>query len=184
MLTESLLAHQRDADGQSVQSPPTTSAQATYRDTASPILVNTTAAAGLIEQHRVLTDNNHNLSNSQKELLSWHCRWGHVGFNQCREILSKPHQPKSKAKDGVERPHMVKPVNKGASTVTNIYCAACMYAKQRQTLPDSETMGRNPEAIDSVTKNAIKARQMVSCDQYQSTTRGRLQHTRGKERDS
>ena len=25
---------------------------------------------------------------------------------------------------------------------------------------------------------------MVSCDQYQSTTRGRLQHTRGKERDS
>lgn len=83
ILTESLLAHQQDADGQSAQSPPTTSAQATYCDTASPILVNTTAAAGLIEQHRVLTDNNHNLSNSQKELLSWHCRWGHVGFNQC-----------------------------------------------------------------------------------------------------
>ena len=78
MLTESLLAHQREAAGQSVQSPPTASAQATYRDTASPILVNSTAAAGLIEQHQVLTDNNHNLSNSQKELLSWHSRWGHA----------------------------------------------------------------------------------------------------------
>ena len=84
----------------------------------------------------------------------------------------------------MERPHIVKPVNKGASTVTNIYCAAYMYAKQRQTLPDSETMGCNPEAINSVTKNAIEARKMVSCDQYQPTTRGRLQHTRGKERDS
>ena len=73
MLTESLLAHQREFDSQPVQLQPATSAQAIYRKAASPISVNTTAAAGLIEQHQVLTDNNHNLSNSQKELLSWHC---------------------------------------------------------------------------------------------------------------
>ena len=59
-----------------------------------------------------------------------------------------------------------------------------MYAKQRRTSPDSETTGRNPEAIDSITKNAINAGQMVSCNQYQSMTRGCLQNTKGKERDS
>ena len=83
MLTESLLAHQREVDSQPAQLQPATSAQATYRNVASLLLVNTTAAAGLIKQHRVLTDNNHNFNNSQKELLSWHCQWGHVGFNQC-----------------------------------------------------------------------------------------------------
>lgn len=40
---------------------------------------------------------------------------------------------------------------------------------------------KNPESIDSITKADIKAGKVVSCNQYQSSTRG---CTKGKERDS
>ena len=35
----------------------------------------------------VTMENNQNLSVAQKELLNWHCRWGHLGFQSIQHVM-------------------------------------------------------------------------------------------------
>ena len=131
MLTEATLNHRR-ATSYSSPCP-------VHHPLPSPIGVTNIASTNLVDQHCVLSDQNRNLDPHQKELLSWHCCWGHCGMTQCWQILSHPQQTKQAATDGVHRSQMIIPVNPKTSSCPTFYCTACLYAKQHCCTPDLQS---------------------------------------------
>jgi hypothetical protein len=62
-------------------------------------------------------------------------------------------------------------------------CGACQYAKQKRRQPPSSLSKPNLENLGGLSDKILTPGQRISCDLYESTVRGRLPHTRGKESD-
>ena len=144
---------------------------------------------------------NQNLTAAQKEVLLWHQRLGHTGFHRVQSLFSQPAPPHvfgrkankkskswsiSKAKPSpFEGPSSkdlgccIDPKHATARTCPPPMCAACQLAKQHRRGVDSFTAKRNHEAVLSEEK--LKPGDRVSVDHYESSVRGRLPHTRGRE---
>jgi hypothetical protein len=129
----------------------------------------------------VFNRDNFNLSPQQQELLKWHCRWCHCDFSRVRMILSRPRQPKDSAKSGEIVRQMVVPSENGTSSCESFCCTACQYAKQKRKTPDSMSKTSVIELEGSLSEGSLNPGDKVSCDQYMSPSRGRLQHTKGLE---
>jgi hypothetical protein len=129
----------------------------------------------------VFNRDNFNLSPQQQELLKWHCRWCHCDFNRVRMILSKPRQPKGSDSRGEITRQMVVPTENGTSTCDSFCCTACQYAKQKRRTPDSMSKTSVKENEGSLSQDTLRPGDKVSCDQYMSPSRGRLEHTKGLE---
>jgi hypothetical protein len=132
----------------------------------------------------VFNRDNFNLNPSQLELLKWHCRWCHCDLNRVRMILSKPQQPKGSSDRGEIIPQMVVPMKTGTTTCGICICTACQYAKQKRKTPDSSVEIKNDELEGALTAGDLYPGDKVSCDQYMSPSKGRLQHTKGAESSS
>ncbi|KAG7345831.1 hypothetical protein IV203_033362 [Nitzschia inconspicua] len=122
----------------------------------------------------VLHDTNLNLTGSQKELLLWHHRLGHVAMKTIQSPLACPHD-KSKPILQATRPRV--------TTCEPPRCEACQYAKQKRRLPSTQISRPISEREGGISRDVLDPGQLVSCDLYQSTVRGRLQHTKGHESD-
>ena len=147
-------------------------------------LTNKGAFSSSFIDRSVFNRDNFNMNPAQQELLKWHCRWCHCDLNRVRMILSKPHQPKGSSERGEIVRQMVTPSQNTTTTCETFCCVACQYAKQKRTTPDSTTVIKNQELEGALTEGDLRPGDKVSCDQYMSPSKGRLQHTKGLESSS
>ena len=123
----------------------------------------------------VMSEMNQNLTVSQKELLKWHCRFGHLALKDCQRIL----------KSGAVG---LNPVIKAASNVdlnkTPLICGSCAFSKakrkshRKKTDKESPTV-HQPEKV--LSKEVLIPGQRVSMDHFIVSTPGRLFSSRGSE---
>jgi hypothetical protein len=125
----------------------------------------------------VADETNQNLTALQKELLLWHWKLGHAGFQWIQHLASIPRKPL----DGISYP-ILKCKQPRVSSCPAPLCTACQLANQHRRgvgtslethLKDKTNLLRRDERLYPGRK--------VSIDQYISTVPGRLAHTKGKE---
>jgi hypothetical protein len=75
----------------------------------------------------VADETNQNLTASQKELLLWHWKLGHAGFQWIQHLASTPHEPI----DGIEYP-ILKCKQPRVSSCPAPLCTACQLSKQNR----------------------------------------------------
>ena len=110
---------------------------------------------------------NQNLTPSQKELLRWHFRLGHIGFQHVQWLIRTGRlkvQGNSKSVANCERPK----------------CAACKFGKGQRQPNKVNTIKKNPMKEQELKKGHLLPGKMVSSDHYISRDPGRLYHTKGK----
>ena len=122
----------------------------------------------------IFSRTNINLSSEQKELLLWHQRLGHLNQQRIQSLLAIPRDEHTR--------QILKPRNPRASSCPTAMCQACQYAKQKRRQP--ETTKHTPINQGTLDANILKPGQRVSADQYYSSVRGRLPHTKGKESET
>ena len=108
----------------------------------------------------VTNEANRNLTPSQKELLQWHFRMVHIGFQHIHWLIRKGRlkvQGNSKAVANCERPK----------------CAACEFGKGHLRPNKINTIKKNPMKEQELKKDHLLPGQMVSADHYISQAPGR-----------
>jgi hypothetical protein len=120
----------------------------------------------------VLDQVNQNITSAQKELLLWHQRLGHAGFQWNQSLMIKSLD----APPVIETKHAVT----GQSKTENLICTACAMAKMGQRHQTRQT--KPVQFEDAVLRTGdLTPGDKVSIDQYISALPGRLSNTKGKE---
>ena len=116
---------------------------------------------------------NYNLGESEKELLRWHHRLGHVGIKRIQWLF----------RQGIlSTTERNRHLQTSASKLTHIpLCTACQFAKQRRKTTPGTTKRAIPEEQDALKKDKTFPGQRVSADHFHCNPKGRLIHTYGKE---
>ena len=129
-------------------------------------------ASGTAEGMPPLTlPSNQNLSVHKKLLLLWHSRLGHIGLGRVLEFAMKGLLSNEAKK---LHPNVVG---------HNPLCGSCIYGKQTRK-PDGTTItSKNPATTGNLLKNNLNPGDCVFSDQLESSVRGRLFHTAGREPD-
>ena len=122
----------------------------------------------------VADETNQNLTASQKELLLWHWKLGHANMQWIQTLCRDP-------KANSRRLVLETKEAKTTSCVIPL-CAACMLGKQHRRTPHSNHGGLVDGKDSMLKREHLQPGDCVSIDQYESTIRGRLPHTYGKER--
>jgi hypothetical protein len=104
----------------------------------------------------------------------FHQRLGHASFKLIQQLFALP-------RDGSRQ--ILTPRHQGVSTCELPRCEACQYAKQKRRPTSSSVKKTSLETEGGLSDNVLEPGQTVSADLYQSTIRGRLPHTKGKEPD-
>ena len=134
-------------------------------------LLSTTQALPSLTECSIFSKDNLNLTNAQKELLLWHCRWNHCNLQRCQMILSQPQQPKDSQSNSETFPQMVKPILKGVTTTCpNFRCEVCRFAKQKRQTPCIEQVTRFNDQEGILSKDNVLPGDKVSFDHYMSST--------------
>jgi hypothetical protein len=132
----------------------------------------------MIEQTlTLLDDNNYNLTKPQKELLLWHYRLGHAGFQWIQDLM----RPRKQNVGDTAQPAVISTKTTGAANCVHPKCPACQLAKQHRRPTGSQKKQDRPESEMAIRRNNLKPGECISIDQYISRTPGRLPSTRGKE---
>jgi GAG-pre-integrase domain/Zinc knuckle len=113
----------------------------------------------------LIDESNQNLSNSQKELLRWHFRLGHLNFASVQSVL----------RSGVVG---YNPITKSASKCEHPKCASCRFGKARKNPTGSTHTTLTNHA--SLKEGDLKPGQRVSMDHFSVTEKGRLFDSKGK----
>jgi hypothetical protein len=119
----------------------------------------------------VAEQTNQNLRPAQKELLQWHFKLGHAGFQWCQKLFAVPQDP--------TREQVLKPKTAHVTTCEAPLCAACQLAKQKRRTPETPVTRRTEPMV--LRRENLHPGDRVSLDQYISSLPGRLPHTKGKE---
>ena len=151
---------------------------------STPAPTETPACANLISQN-VLDVRNKNLSPAQRILLLFHQRLGHVRFQTVQSLFQQPEETSPSFLDSGPtcKPCLVAP-SKSVLTCPSPACATCNIAKARRRPTKAKKTSPNPDVIDSLRANDLQPGDCFSVDQYESSVRGRLPHTRGRERST
>jgi hypothetical protein len=118
----------------------------------------------------VTDQTNQNLRPAQKELLLWHFKLGHAGFQWCQKLCRVPKDP--------FREQVIIPKHSNVSYCDAPLCTACQLSKQTRRTPEVKTQV-NP--VPTIRKPNLQPGDCISVDQYVSALPGRLPHTKGKE---
>ena len=135
----------------------------------------------------VLHPNNNNISAAKKELLLWHYKLGHVHMRWIQQLLRQRDwlgpmtDPYGNAV--IEKHSFIQPTTSKASSCDPPSCTACILAKSSRRGSRARTTQSN-KSVPGLRTNHLYPGQVVSIDQYESTVRGRLPHTQGKEPES
>ena len=118
---------------------------------------------------------NLNLSESEKELLRWHERLGHIAFHKVQNLMRSGVLAMSES---------ARRIHRSASQLKPIRCAACLFAKQRaRSAPGLKTsLLKHRSGI--LKNNSLQPGQEVSVDHFICSQKGRLFTSRGKTSDS
>ena len=109
---------------------------------------------------------NSNLSDAQKELLRWHYKLGHVGFDILKWMIRQSLAP-------------VKNPNCGRDKLENPLCEACQFAGQCKRPTGATVTKQVAEKEMEIKKGDLLPGTRVSMDHYQSALPGRLYTSRG-----
>ena len=115
----------------------------------------------------VTNEANKKLNPSQKELIRWHFRLGHIGLQHVQQLICAgclKVQENSKAVANCENPK----------------CSACEFGKGHCKSKKVNTINNNPTKDQELKKDHLLPEQMVSADHFISRNPGRLYHTKGK----
>jgi hypothetical protein len=125
-------------------------------------------------------ETNQNLTGSQKELLNWHWRLGHIGFQWLQTLM----RPRNAIKtNSYLLPPLIPSKCATTKSCSPPLCAACQLGKMGRRNPGTSTEHKKPEKFMALKDGDLLPGQCVSLDQYESEkVRGRLPHTRGKEK--
>ena len=118
----------------------------------------------------VVDEKNQNLTNPQQELLLWHQRLCHADMQQVQNLMQAPQDD--------TKQQILWPTIPSASNFSCLLCAACQLSKQGRRTPNHAP--NLPPRMD-IKQDDLKPGDCVSMDQYESSTPGRLRHTKGKE---
>ena len=122
----------------------------------------------------VLDDGNHNLTASQKELLLWHFRLGHFNLPWIQSL--------TRVREGDLYP-ILPTKGRTTSSCELPKCAACCVGKM-QRRADEASKEKKVRARDGILKEGqLEPGSLVHVDQFVSSVRGRLPHTKGKEKE-
>ena len=127
----------------------------------------------------VTSPTNKNLTSGQKELLKWHYRLGHMGFQKMQLLARRGILPERLARVKLE-------INSDKNKVTRVdipKCSACLYAQQVPTSTGRVTRKDYPSkdgGKSSLKHGDLQPGLTISVDQYESRVRGRTWTSRGK----
>ena len=110
---------------------------------------------------------NQNLTTTQKLLITWHYRFGHLNFKVVQWILRSGVFGRS-------------PLFIAASKCEHPKCAACEYGKARRRPTKSSITKLVPERENALKTNVLFPGQRVSLDHFECSTKGRLLTSFGK----
>ena len=131
---------------------------------------------------------NINLTKAQKNLLLDHQRLGHLRMTKVQELYRCPDPSPSPSFIDDSSPSHCDPCLKakeaGQLTCDPPKCATCEVAKARARPHHSKRTKPNPAVVEAVRAGDLSPGDCLSVDQYQSSVRGRLPQTRGRERRS
>ena len=130
----------------------------------------------------VADETNQNITRAQKELLLWHWRFGHCGFQWVQSLAAIPRTTINGTVSDTKGTALLPTKNPGVSSCTAPLCAACQLAKQSRRGSDTSSELQDPSKHMSLRTNDLQPGDRVSIDQFVSTVGGRLQHTKGKEK--
>lgn len=122
----------------------------------------------------VLDETNQNLTAAQKELQLWHWRLGHIGYKHVQALM----------RDGLgkyDRPTCLVTKNSNTAKCQPPKCAACELARAKRRGADVATSTRKPERVDVLKEGHLQPGDATSVDHYESSVRGRLSTSRGRE---
>ena len=135
---------------------------------------------GMQQQHLALNNcvtnsTNKNLDPSQKELLKWHFRLGHISMAAIQHLLGTGTLAHSDS---------MKNLHRRASKCDKPKCASCEFGKgkRRPTPGKLEKVDRKNDG--ALTKEKLLPGQAVSVDHFICSTKGRLYTSAGKSADS
>lgn len=121
----------------------------------------------------VADETNQNLTAAQKELLQWHWRLGHCHFQWIQRLAARRTEAPTSP--------ILQTRQQNVSACPNPICAACQLAKQNRRGPRTVTHHQLPGRDMALRQGDLMPGDTISIDQYMSTVRGRLAHTKGKE---
>jgi hypothetical protein len=123
----------------------------------------------------VAAETNQNLTPSQRALLIWHWRLGHIGFDHLKRLFVR--------KDNKDKHGRCLVSNQPGIHVTPPpMCAACEIARAKLKGAGVTHTKVRPNKHQLLKKGHLRPGQCISVDQYESSVRGRLPHTKGRER--
>ena len=117
---------------------------------------------------------NQNVTQAQRELLTWHWKLGHANFEWIQDLCRDPKTDRRRILRTRHRHVSSCPVN-------SLRCAACQLGKQRRRGANTQHTNTKDGRFMVTRSNNLRPGDCVSLDQYDSTLTGRLPHTRGKE---
>jgi transposase InsO family protein len=130
----------------------------------------------------VSDETNQNITASQKELLGWHWKLGHIGF-QWLQRLMRPRYPTTaghRDDTGLLRP-VLETRNSNARSCAHPQCAACHLGRQKRRNTGTSTTTHQHKEM-TLKREHLRPGDCFSLDHYVSGTLGRLPHTAGKEK--
>ena len=84
----------------------------------------------------VAGETNQNLTAAQKELLIWHWKLGHIGFQWLRGMIASPQQQAPLDQNELKKPVFIQAKHVGTKTCTSPMCAACSLVRITKRSPD------------------------------------------------
>jgi hypothetical protein len=151
---------------------------------ASPCISNPQCRSQSTTMNSTLTEeNNQNLSPAQKELLLWHYCLGHLSFQHLQWLMrSREANPSTSLNNNLGHHSIIQcihPKHPHASSCQPPMCTSCEIARAKRCSPHATSSKHNRELI--LRKNDLKPGNCVSIDQYESSIRGRIPNSKGKE---
>lgn len=116
---------------------------------------------------------NMNLSTTEKELMHWHHRLGHLGYRKIQFLMRTgvlAHSESARRNQSA-----------AAKLVHCPLCAACQYGKQRRKPSPGKRSMVVSDNVGALKRDHLFPGQRVSVDHFVCSTRGRLLNTYGKE---
>ena len=120
----------------------------------------------------VVSNDNLNLTDPEKELLHWHYRLGHLSFRKIQFLMRTGVLASSKAS---------RHLHKAACQLsTPPKCAACMYGKQTRRPAPGKVTAVVKDREGALKQDDLFPGQKIAVDHFVCSTKGRLFTSRGK----
>lgn len=120
----------------------------------------------------VVSNDNYNLSEPEKELLRWHQRLAHIDFNKVKFLFRTGVLARSEASRTLQ--------TAASKLKSHPRCAACQFGKQCQASVPTTTTGKVSDSVGAISRDCTRPGQLISVDHFVCKTKGRLFSSRGK----